>query len=93
MRKNQGFSLVEGIIIVIVVVVIGALGVVGYNAWKKNGTTQQATTNTTSKTTTAQVPDVKSTGDLDTVTKTLDNTNLSSATTDAQQLSTQSSGF
>ena len=93
MRRNQGFSIVEGIIIVVVIAVIGALGVVGYNAWKNNGTTQQATTNTTSKPTTARVPDVKSTGDLDTVAKTLDNANVSAGDSDTQQLSTQASGF
>ena len=93
MRKDQGFSLIEVIIVVIVVVIIGALGVVGYDAWKKNGTTQQATSNTTSKTMTAQVPDVKSTSDLDTVAKSLDSANVSAGNSDTQQLSTQASGF
>lgn len=93
MRKNQGFSLIEVIIVVIVVVVIGALGVVGYNAWKNNGTAKQANTSDTTNKTTTQVPDIKSTSDLDSVAKTLDATNLGSASSDAQQLSTQSSGF
>jgi prepilin-type N-terminal cleavage/methylation domain-containing protein len=92
MRKNQGFSLIEVIIVVIVVAVVGALGVVGYNAWKNNGTAQQANTSNTTNIA-SKVPDVKSTSDLDAVAKTLDTANLSSASADSQQLSSQASGF
>ena len=90
MRKNNGFSIAELLIIVVVVVIIGALGVVGYNSWKNNGAKQADTAN---KTATASVPEVKNTSDLDTVSKLLDDTDLDESTTDSQKLGTESAAF
>lgn len=90
MRKNNGFSVAELLIIVVIVVIIGALGVVGYNSWKNNGAKQADTSN---KTTATSVPEVKSTSDLDTVSKLLDNTDLNETTADSQKLGTESAAF
>ena len=90
MRKSNGFSVAELLIVVIVVVIIGALGVVGYNSWKNNGAKQADTSN---KTATTSIPEVKTTSDLDTVSKLLDDTDLNETAADSQKLGNESAAF
>ena len=90
MRKNEGFSISELLVVVVVVVIVVTLGVVGYNSWKNNGVKQADSTN---KTTTSTVPEVKKASDLDTVNKLLDDTDLNDSTADSQKLGTEAAAF
>lgn len=93
MSRIKGFSLVEVIIVVVVVVIIGALGYAGYNAWKAQNKPAEKTADTSQQQSVSEeAPEVKSTADLDTASKALDQLSIT-GDADAQQLSSESSSF
>jgi len=91
MRKNQGFAIMELVIVILVVAIVVALGVIGYGRWKDANTTQTANTSGQQATMTPAAPQVQSTQDLDTASKALDQSTVSSSSVD--QLTSQSSSF
>lgn len=79
MKKQNGFTIVEGVIIV---VVIAIAGVVGYVAWNKFAAKDDNTASVSTKTTSTKTSEeqeatpIKSSADLDKATSTLNSTSL-----------------
>ena len=91
-QRERGFSLVEAVIAVAVVVAIGATGYLAYNRMKdtsKAPTASDQATNGIAPT----APKVSDSKDLDTATKTLDNTNVDASASDAADLDTELNNF
>ena len=76
--SQSGFSAVEIAIVVAVVVVIGALGYVFYNNYQK----QQTKANESSQAADSEAPAITSTSDLDTASKTIDDSDLESSSSE-----------
>ncbi len=95
-KQNQsGFTIVEGI--VVVVVMVAFIGV-GYYVWQKHKitpTTPRSVSNSyqSPSVTTLTAPQVSNAADLNTAMQVLNQTSISSSNTDSSQLSTQVSGF
>jgi len=87
-RTQDGFSAVEGFIIVIVLVVIGGAG---FMMVKRHANSDPKPT--TTSTAAPAAPEIKSTGDLTKAEQTLDDTNIEAASTDSAQLDAQLNGF
>ena len=85
LKKQNGFSLVEMVIVVIVIVVIAALG---YVAWNKFANKDAQMETSTSQPATADdvptAPQIKTTDDLDEASTTLDEIDLNESSDDAQ---------
>lgn len=87
--SQRGFSIVEGVFVVIIVVIIGAVGYLAYNNFVAP---KASTTNTASDPSASSPPvTVTSTKDLDTVSSTLDNLQLDDS--DSGSLDSASNSF
>lgn len=91
-RTQYGFTAFEGVIIVLVVAVLAAAGYMVYSrmnntASKTSSTSDQATS------TTPTAPAVNNTSDLDTASKTLDDTNVDATVSDTAQLDSELNQF
>lgn len=80
-NKSYGFHIVE---IVLILAVVAVLGFVGWRVWQA----QTATTQTpqTAQNSSLEAPEVKSTSDLDTASKTVDEVNLDASDTEMTNL-------
>lgn len=92
-RKNQsGFSAVE---LVIILVVAGALAFVGFTVYSRQQNNKPADSSTSQSAVANDVPsapEVKSTGDLDKASATLDSVNLDDSS-DSSQLDSELNTF
>ncbi|MEP6710481.1 MAG: hypothetical protein ABJA64_02085 [Candidatus Saccharibacteria bacterium] len=84
--NQQGFGIVEAVVIVVVIGIVGALGYVGYKNFIQKDpadSSQQTTANTSEP----AAPDINSTSDINTSIKSLDNESFDDS--DSAQLDTQ----
>ncbi len=97
-NKENGFSAVEVILLVVIVLAIAG---VGYYVWHSNKTSLAPANSTTTKpvayqsppTVTPPAPTVTKASDLNAAYQTLNQTSINSNSTDSSQLSVQSNGF
>lgn len=85
--RERGFTAVE---LIITLVVVAALVVVGWFVFDRMQDKDDNKTDTTQQT---SDDEVKSTTDLDTANKTLDDTNLDASTSDSGELDSELSAF
>lgn len=88
--RERGFTVVEGLLVLLLVAAIVAAGWFVFNRMKDKED-KDATTNTSQSASDAS--EVNDTEDLDAVNKTLDDTNLDASSTDSSELDTELSGF
>lgn len=88
--RERGFTVVEGLLVLLLVAAIVAAGWFVFNRMKDKED-KGATTNTSQSASDAS--EVNDTEDLDAVNKTLDDTNLDASSTDSSELDTELSGF
>lgn len=89
-RTNQnGFSIVEVLLVLVVVAVLGFVGYKVYSRQHDSSATTASSQSTGSATANdvASAPDVKSTSDLDKAATTLDQTDPAASNSDSSQLS------
>jgi Prokaryotic N-terminal methylation motif len=84
--KQRGFSAVEAVVAVVIVLAVVAAGWFVFD--RMQGDEPETTT-----TTTPPAPDVNETGDLDSATKALDDTNLDVSSQDASELDQELQDF
>jgi Tfp pilus assembly protein PilE len=86
MNRQNGFSVVEGLLVVVVLVIIGAVGYLAYtNLWSPKPAADE-----TASTASAQVK-VENTNDLNTASTALDNVSLDDS--DSSQLDSAANSF
>jgi Tfp pilus assembly protein PilV len=87
--KQNGFSVVETLIVLVVVVALGFVGYKVYSRQHDNTATTASSQSTGSATANdvANAPDVKTTSDLDKAAATLDQTDPGTSNSDSSQLS------
>ncbi len=90
--KQQGFSAVEAVIIVLVIAAIGVVGYTVYNR-KHNAKAEPSASQQRVNGTTPVAPAIEDTSDLDSATKTLDDTNIDATASDSRQLDSEINRF
>jgi prepilin-type N-terminal cleavage/methylation domain-containing protein len=88
--KQNGFSIVETLIVLLVIAVLGFVGYKVYSRQHDNKATTTASSQPASSATAndvAKAPDIKTTGDLDKAAATLDQTDPAASNSDSSQLS------
>lgn len=91
-RRTNGFSIIEGVIIVVFVGIIAALGLTFYNVATKQDDSSEVTSSTAESITATPVPEVNSASDLDEVTTDLDALDFTDSE-DATLLEQQNAAF
>lgn len=71
-KFQQGFGVIEGLMIVVALVIVGAVGYVGYNTFMTNGNPDGSDSGAVSSH--AEVPTINSDADLDKAAKSVDDT-------------------
>lgn len=87
MKKSQGFTLIE---ILLVIVIVALIGLVGYNLYSLNTRSQQAATTPEQQADTT-APAITTTSDLDKAAATLDANDPSANATELDQLQNDAS--
>ena len=93
MKRSSGFSLVEGVLLVIFIALVG---VVGYNALAHLGSSQTPNTPSIDQTqpvTVPAAPEIKTSSDLDNASTTLDQINLDKNSDDLSGLDGELASF
>lgn len=90
-HRTSGFSIIEGVIIVVFVGIIAALGLTFYNV-ATNKSASDTTASSAESIKATPVPDINSTDDLDTVTSDLDTLDTADSE-DATLLEEQDAAF
>jgi len=92
--RERGFTMVEGVVIVIVVLVLASVSYMAYKRMKQQDSTKKDTTSEQSSSAdTPSAPTVNNTSDLDEATAALDKTNLDASATDSADLDKELNNF